>query len=66
MFVLQVTPEMTERLKQVTKDALKLLEGRTNTPEEAFIVLDAVKRTLELKHAMFIVAPIPHNSGGTA
>lgn len=58
VFTLATTPEMRQRLTQLSKDVLKLIQGRTNTPLEAFIPLDAARRQLELTHNMVLVAPI--------
>jgi hypothetical protein len=62
---LTLTPEMTKRLKPLITEVLKLVQSRTNTPEEAFIVLDAVTRKLAMIHSMVLVAPIDGQIGST-
>lgn len=64
IFAVSLTPEMMERLTQLNRDVLKLIQERTKTPEEAFIVLDAVKRNLELMYGMVLVAPLDHLQSG--
>ena len=62
---LTVTPEMIKRLTPLITEVLKLIQSRTNTPEEAFIVLDAVTRKLAMIHNMVLVAPIDGHIGST-
>lgn len=64
IFTVSLTPEMMERLTQLNRDVLKLIQERTKTPEEAFIVLDAVKRNLELMYGMVLVAPLDYLQSG--
>ena len=64
IFAVSLTPEMMERLTQLNRDVLKLIQERIKTPEESFIVLDAVKRNLELLHGIILVAPLDHLQSG--
>lgn len=64
IFAVSLTPEMMERLTQLNRDVLKLIQERTKTPEEAFIVLDGVKRNLELMYGMVLVAPLDYLQSG--
>jgi hypothetical protein len=63
---LHVTPEMQQRLTQLTKDMLQLLQDRAKSPEEAFIVLNAAKRSLEATYGMILMAPIDDQHTGQA
>lgn len=65
IFFVGLTPEMMKRLKPVVVEVLKLVQSKTNTPEEAFIVLDAVTRKLEMIHNMVIMVPIDGQIGST-
>lgn len=64
-FALMLTPEMTKRLNPVIAEVLKLVQSKTNTPEEALIVLDAVTRKLAMIHSMVITAPIDGQIGSS-
>lgn len=63
-FALCMTPEVSQRLTRLTDDTLQLLQDRTQTPEEALIVLDAVRRTIEAAYGITIVAPINDQATG--
>lgn len=58
-----LTPEMMKRLKPIVAEVLKLVQSKTNTPEEALIVLDAVTRKLALIHNMVLMAPVDGKIG---
>lgn len=57
-FAVHTTPAMTEQLTQLTNDTLQLLQDRTQSPEEALIVLDAVVRTLEAAYGVKLIGPM--------
>lgn len=61
----QVTPEMIGRLKPLVAEILKLVQSKTNTPEEAFIVLDAVTRKLAMIHDMVLMVPVDGKIGSS-
>lgn len=44
------TPEVMKRLKPLIAEVMKLIQSRTQTPEEAFTVLGAVTKRLALIH----------------
>lgn len=58
MFAIYLTPEMIERLTKLNQDVLRLIQERIKRPEEAFIVLDAVRRELEVTYDMVLMAPV--------
>lgn len=64
IFGFQLTPEVAERLTRLINDLLGTLEKQTNTPEEALIVLDGAKRTLEAKHGIVLMFPGDHEHIG--
>lgn len=65
VFAVIPTKEMAVRLEKLSKDILKLIDDRTKNPGEPFIVLDAARRQLELKHGMVLVAPIDCSQVGS-
>ena len=64
IFGIHVTPEMKERLTSITAQLVRLLDDQTQTPEEAFIALDAAKRILEAKHGLLLMFPVTDENIG--
>lgn len=54
---LMLRPEVLRGLMPLITEATRLIESRTGDMNEAFIVLDAIKRSLELRYHTFIVVP---------
>lgn len=65
IFAVATTPEMTERLTQLSQNVVALICARTKTPVEAFIVVDAARRQLEHTHNMALVAPTDFSQVGS-
>jgi Bacterial regulatory protein, Fis family len=66
LFAVHATAERTQQLKRLAEEIVALLGDKTEGPEEAFIILDAVRRTLEATYGMTLVAPIDSKSIGQA
>ena len=64
IFAVYSTLEMTQQLTKLIEDTLQLLQDRTQTSEEALIVLDTVRRTIEAAYGITIVAPINDQATG--
>lgn len=66
LFALELTPEMTHRLRVLSTEILKMLQDRTTTPQEALIVLDSVTRQVCATNGLALLSPIDNTNTGHA
>lgn len=66
LIALELTPDLMQRLTVLSAEILKMLEDRTNAPEEALIVLDTVTRQLCATYGLQLLSPIDSTNTGHA